>query len=91
MIRTLFHIALMTASVVVLVVSAAIAAILIVIAWPLWYIRRRRAREQRPQIALEVLNRRYALGEIDRTEYLQTRDDILVEPRIAELQEAQEF
>ena len=90
MIRTLFHIALMTASVVVLVVSAVIATILIVIAWPLWYIRRRRAREQSPQIALEVLNRRYALGEIDRTEYLQTRDDILVERRITKLREGPE-
>jgi uncharacterized membrane protein len=90
MIRTLFHIALMTASVVVLIVSAVIATILIVIAWPLWYIRRRRAREQSPQIALEVLNRRYALGEIDRTEYLQTRDDILVERRITKLREGPE-
>ena len=90
MIRTLFHIALMTASVVVLVVSAVIATILIVIAWPLWYIRRRPAREQSPQIALEVLNRRYALGEIDRTEYLQTRDDILVERRITKLREGPE-
>jgi uncharacterized membrane protein len=80
----------MTASVVVLVVSAVIATILIVIAWPLWYIRRRRAREQSPQIALEVLNRRYALGEIDRTEYLQTRDDILVERRITKLREGPE-
>jgi uncharacterized membrane protein len=48
-----------------------------VIAWPFWYIRRRRARERRPEIALEVLNQRYALGEIGRSEYLQNRDDIL--------------
>jgi hypothetical protein len=40
-------------------------------------IRRRRARERRPEIALEVLNQRYALGEIGRSEYLQNRDDIL--------------
>ena len=51
--------------------------IVFVIAWPFWYIRRRYARERRPEIALEVLNQRYALGEIGRSEYLQNRDDIL--------------
>ena len=50
---------------------------LFVIAWPFWYIRRWRARERRPEIALEVLNQRFALGEIGRSEYLQNRDDIL--------------
>jgi uncharacterized membrane protein len=41
--------------------------------------RRRRARARRPEIALEALNRRYALGDIGRSEYLQNRDDILAE------------
>jgi uncharacterized membrane protein len=72
------HIALITAK----AVLALIAAILIIpglgIAATVWYMRRRRAHKQRPQIALEVLNRRYALGEIARSEYLQYRDDILV-------------
>ena len=61
----------------VVVVLAVIATIVFVIAWPFWYIRRRYARERRPEIALEVLNQRYALGEIGRSEYLQNRDDIL--------------
>jgi uncharacterized membrane protein len=42
-----------------------------------WKDSARRARERRPEIALEVLNQRYALGEIGRSEYLQNRDDIL--------------
>ena len=70
----MIHIVLNTALVVVL---AVIATIVFVIAWPFWYIRRRRARERCPEIALEVLNQRYALGEIGRSEYLQNRDDIL--------------
>jgi uncharacterized membrane protein len=74
MIGALIHIVLNTALVVVL---AVIATIVFVIAWPFWYIRRRRARERCPEIALEVLNQRYALGEIGRSEYLQNRDDIL--------------
>jgi putative membrane protein len=74
MIGGLIHFVLNTALVVVL---AAIAAIVFVIAWPFWYIRRRLARARRPEIALEVLNQRYARGEIGRTEYLQNRDDIL--------------
>ena len=74
MIGALIHIVLGTAFVVVL---AVIATIVFVIAWPFWYIRRRSARERRPEIVLEVLNRRYALGEIGRSEYLQNRDDIL--------------
>jgi uncharacterized membrane protein len=74
MIGTLIHFVLNTAFVVVL---AVVVAIVSVIAWPFWYIRRRRARERRPEIALEVLNQRYALGEIGRSEYLQNRDDIL--------------
>ena len=74
MIGALTRIVLNTAVVVVL---AVIATIVFVIAWPFWYIRRRRARERLPEIALEVLNQRYALGEIGRSEYLQNRDDIL--------------
>jgi uncharacterized membrane protein len=74
MVGGLIQIVLNTAFVVVL---AVIAAIVFVIAWPIWYIRRRRARARSPEIALEVLNRRYALGEIARSEYLQNRDDIL--------------
>jgi uncharacterized membrane protein len=74
MIGALIHIVLNTLLVVVL---AVIATIVFVIAWPFWYIRRRRARERCPEIALEVLNQRYALGEIGRSEYLQNRDDIL--------------
>ena len=77
------HIALITAK----AVLALIAAILIVpglgIAATVWYMRRRRARKQRPQIALEALNQRYALGDIGRTEYLQNRDDILAAQRAA--------
>jgi uncharacterized membrane protein len=45
--------------------------------------RRWRARKLRPQIALEALNQRYALGDIGRTEYLQNRDDILAAQRTA--------
>ena len=74
MVRGLIHIVLNT---VFVVVFAVIATVVFVIAWPFWYIRRRRARERRPEIALEVLNQRYALGEIGRSEYLQNRDDIL--------------
>ena len=83
MIGTLIHIALITAK----AVLALIATILIVpglaIAATLWYMRRRRARKLRPQIALEALNHRYALGEISRTEYLQNRDDVLAAQRTA--------
>jgi hypothetical protein len=53
------------------------------IAATVWYIRRRRARKLRPQIALEALNQRYALGDIGRTEYLKNRDDILAAQRAA--------
>jgi len=74
MVRGLIHIVLNT---VFVVVFAVIATIVFVIAWPFWYIRRRRARERRPEMALEVLNQRYALGEIGRSEYLRNRDDIL--------------
>jgi len=66
---------------------ALIATILIVpglgIAATVWYMRRRRARKLRPEIALEALNQRYALGEIGRSEYLQNRDDILAAQRTA--------
>jgi uncharacterized membrane protein len=74
MIGALIHVVLDTAFVVVL---AVIATIVFVIAWPFWYIRRRLDRARPPEIALEVLNRRYARGEIGRSEYLQNRDDIL--------------
>ncbi|MGA7000407.1 MAG: hypothetical protein WBZ28_00535 [Pseudolabrys sp.] len=64
-----------------------IAAILIVpglgIAAMVWYMRHWRARKLCPQIALEALNQRYALGDIGRTEYLQNRDDILAAQRTA--------
>jgi VanZ family protein len=85
MIRTLIHIASITAK----AVLAVIATILIVpglgIAGTLWYMRRRRARKLRPQIALEALNQRYALGDIGRTEYLQNRDDILAAQRSSQV------
>ncbi len=74
MIGALIHFVLNTAFVVVL---AAVATIVFVIAWPFWYIRRRLARGRNPEIALEILNQRYARGELGRTEYLQNRDDIL--------------
>lgn len=74
MIGGLIQFALNTAVVVVL---GLIAAIVFVIVWPFWYIRRRRAWERRPEVALELLNQRYALGEIGRNEYLQNRDIIL--------------
>src|SRR6476469_8715157 len=83
MISALINIALISAK----AVLALIATILIVpglgIAATFWYMRRRRARQLRPQIALEALNQRYALGDIGRTEYLQNRDDILAAQRTA--------
>jgi hypothetical protein len=83
MMNTLIHIALISAK----AVLALFATILIVpglgIAATVWYIRRRRARKLRPQIALEALNQRYALGNIGRTEYLKNRDDILAAQRAA--------
>ncbi len=60
-----------------------ILIVAIAIAGTAWYMqhvwRRRRARKTALQYptGLEVLARRYARGEIDRTEYLQKRDDIL--------------
>ena len=74
MIGTLIHFVLNTAFVVVL---AVVVAIVYVITWPFWYIRRQRERARRPEIALEVLNERYARGEIGRSQYLQNRDGIL--------------
>ena len=61
----------------VVVVFAPIATIVFLVAWPFLYVRRRLARARRPEIALDVLNQRYANGEIGRSEYLQNRDDIL--------------
>ena len=80
MIGALIHFILNTAFVVVL---AVVVAIVFVISWPFLYIRRRLDRARRPEIALEVLNRRYARGEIGRSEYLQNRDDILATQRTA--------
>jgi len=65
MIGTLIHFVLNTAFVVVL---AVVVTIVYVITWPFWYIRRRRELARRPEIALEVLNERYALGEIGRNQ-----------------------
>ena len=83
MISALINIALISAK----AALALIATILIVpglgIAATVWYMRRWRARKLRPQIALEALNQRYALGDIGRTEYLQNRDDILAAQRTA--------
>jgi len=74
MIGAFIYFVLHTAFVVVL---AIVVAIVLLISWPFLYIRRRLARARRPEVALEVLNQRYALGEIDRSEYLQNRDAIL--------------
>jgi uncharacterized membrane protein len=57
----------------------------IVIACTAWYVRhklRRRARERalRNATGLQVLEKRYATGEIDRDEYLLKRGDILGYP-----------
>jgi putative membrane protein len=55
----------------------------IVIAGIIWYVQRRwrrRVREaarMRDTAGLDLLAKRYARGEIDRSEYLQKRDDIL--------------
>ena len=72
MISALIHIALISAK----AVLALIATILIVpglgIAATVWYIRRWRARKLRPQIALEALNQRYAVGDISRTDIYRT-------------------
>jgi hypothetical protein len=38
-----------------------------------------------PEIALEALNQRYALGDVGRTEYLENRDDILAAQRSAQV------
>jgi uncharacterized membrane protein len=83
MIRTLIHIALVTASAVLAVIATILIVPGLAIACILWYMGRRRARKLRPQIALEALNQRYALGDIGRTEYLQNRDDILAAQRTA--------
>ena len=74
MIGALIHFVLNTAFVVIL---AVVVTIVFVVTWPFWYIRRWRERARRPENVLEVLNERYARGEISRSEYLQNRDDIL--------------
>jgi hypothetical protein len=85
MIRTLIHIALVTASAVLAVIATMLIVPGLAIACILWYMGRRRARKLRPQIALEALNQRYALGDIRRTEYLQNRDDFLAAQRSAQV------
>ena len=85
MIRSLLHIALTTVLAAVLAVMTIVLIVGLAIAGPLWYVQRRRARELRPEIALEALNQRYALGDIGRTEYLQNRDDILAAQRSSQV------
>jgi hypothetical protein len=46
-----------------------------------WLLRLLQFPQRPPQIALEALNQRYALGDIGRTEYLENRDDILAAQR----------
>jgi hypothetical protein len=67
MIRSLLHIALTTVLAAVLAVMTIVLIVGLAIAGPLWYVQRRRLRELRPEIALEGLNQRYALGDIGRT------------------------
>lgn len=61
----------------------------IAIAATAWYVQhkwRRRARRmamKRNRMSLDLLDRRYANGEIDRGEYLQKKDDILGYPGIS--------
>jgi uncharacterized membrane protein len=79
MISALINIALISAKAVLVLIAAILIVPGLGIAGTVWYMRRRRARARRPEIALEALNRRYALGDIGRSEYLQNRDDILAE------------
>src|SRR6476646_3222925 len=72
MIRSLLHIALTTVLAAVLAVMTIVLIVGLAIAGPLWYVQRRRVRELRPQIALEALNQRYALGDIWRTDIWRT-------------------
>ena len=81
MISALIHIALISAKAVLVLIAAILIVPGLGIAAMVWYMRRWRARKLRPQIALEALNQRYALGDIGRTEYLQNRDDILAAQR----------
>jgi hypothetical protein len=85
MIRSLLHIALTTLLAAVLAVMTIVLIVGLAIAGPLWYVQRRRVRELRPEIALEALNQRYALGDIGRTEYLENRDDILAAQRSSQV------
>jgi uncharacterized membrane protein len=77
MISAVIHIALISAKAVLALIATIVIVPGVGIAATVWYMRRWRARELRPQIALEAINQRYALGEIGRTEYLRNRDDIL--------------
>jgi uncharacterized membrane protein len=83
MISALINTALISAKAVLVLIAAILIVPGLGIAAMVWYMRRWRARKLRPQIALEALNQRYALGDIGRTEYLQNRDDILAAQRTA--------
>ncbi len=51
--------------------------VLIAVAWLVAIMARRSGdNRKRDKSALEILEQRYALGEIDRDEYLQKRDDL---------------
>ena len=85
MIRTLIHIALTTAKAVLALIATILDRPRTRDRGTLWYMRRRRTRKLRPQIALEAFNLRYAVGEISRTEYLQNRDYILAAQRSSQV------
>jgi hypothetical protein len=70
MISALINIALISAKAVLVLIAAILIVPGLGIAAMVWYMRRWRARKLRPQIALEALNQRYALGDIGQTKYL---------------------
>ena len=83
MISALINTALISAKAVLVLIAAILIVPGLGVAAMVWYMRHWRARKLRPQIALEALNQRYAVGDIGRTEYLQNRDDILAAQRTA--------
>ena len=83
MISALISTALISAKAVLVLIAAILIVPGLGIAAMVWYMRHWRARKLCPQIALEALNQRYALGDIGRTQYLQNRDDILAAQRTA--------
>ena len=83
MISALINTALISAKAVLVLIAAILIVPGLGIAAMVWYMRHWRARKLCPQIALEALNQRYALGDIGRTQYLQNRDDILAAQRTA--------